>query len=55
MKRKVIKNPHIIHFGKQTEYGIRYTCNQAVDPTPAKTTWQPMKVTCKNCLRAMGG
>jgi hypothetical protein len=29
----------------------KYTCNVAVTPTPAKSTGEPSKMTCKNCER----
>ena len=40
----------IIHL---VERGLRhpYLCNHAVEPTPEKSTFDPMKVTCKNCLK----
>ena len=41
-KRKII---HLL-----TEDG-KYTCNEAVVPTPSKSTKEPSKVTCKNCNR----
>lgn len=56
------QNPHIIHMVEDVEVGryaraydpgIRYICIHAVYPTPAKSTRDPSKVTCKNCLRKM--
>lgn len=29
----------------------KYVCNMTVVPTPAKTTKEPSKMTCKNCER----
>lgn len=56
-----IKNPHIIHMVEKLKDNestyldnrYRYLCNQAVGPTPSKSTTDPSKVTCKNCLREM--
>ena len=56
-----IKNPHIIHMVEDVEPlpyysddpGYRYLCIHACFPIPSKSTRDPTKVTCKNCLRAM--
>lgn len=42
-----IKNPHIIHM----MHGMHYLCMRACSTTPAKSTRDKAKVTCKNCRR----
>ena len=56
-----IRNSHIIHLIEEVggdysyldDYRYRYICIHAVRPTPSKSTKDPSKVTCKNCLRKM--
>ena len=49
----MVKNPHIIHMLIDVEGRDKYLCIQACDPTPSKSTRDPSKVTCKNCLRLL--
>lgn len=56
-----IRNAHIIHMVKKVDPapyndrdpGWRYLCIQACYPTPSKSTTDPEKVTCKNCIREL--
>jgi len=55
-----MKNAHIIHMIEDVEPlpylddpGYRYICIGACLPTLEKSTRDPAKVTCKNCLRAI--
>jgi hypothetical protein len=56
----MVKNAHIIHMVEdvvEPSYsdglGYRYICIQAYLPTHEKSTRDPAKVTCKNCLERM--
>ena len=42
-----IKNPHIIHLIRNKQY----VCITCCSITPSKSTYNPLKVTCKRCKR----
>ena len=56
-----MRNLHIIHMIVGLDHepyhpydpGVRYLCIGTCFPTPEKSTRDPEKVTCKNCLREL--
>ena len=47
MRHKIVRIPD--HWSGEPV--LRYLCNQAVSPTPKKSTRWWFRVTCKNCLK----